>query len=433
MEWSRTVVRGLSLSKRLVSASCLLVICASMSLPHSNAWAESSQWSGSGCRKPNAPSKAELRCCSANMAGQLGTLKKYTAFGRDCSGELKIAATAGSCDVRSSKNGRNLITGGFYLECAPAPIQAQSPAAKESFIPVQSAKTGETALPLLCSSPPPAPSAQPKASPPLPPGAVEAIDASIVVSGKTKPGAKSVIISVRHLDSKTNVYEDYFVQPVNGSFSKRIHLYSGRGNYEITVMDSTAGASPGSEKVFTPLQKFQVTNRSDKDWRFLAPSDGIESDDPKIIALAQKLTQGITDPQQKSKAIYRWVTQNIAYDHVAFKTGAYAQKTYTASGTLKDGLAVCQGVAFLSAALHRAAGLRAKIIVGPAVLPGEKFDDNSPSQLHAWNEVEIDGKWQIQDPTWDLKEFALDGKWLYFNADRKEFSASHRQTIEERF
>jgi transglutaminase/protease-like cytokinesis protein 3 len=52
---------------------------------------------------------------------------------------------------------------------------------------------------------------------------------------------------------------------------------------------------------------------------------------------------------------------------------------------LNSKLAMCMGYSRLNAALHRAAGIEAKVVFGEG---------------HAWNEIKINGKWQTQDTTY---------------------------------
>ena len=55
---------------------------------------------------------------------------------------------------------------------------------------------------------------------------------------------------------------------------------------------------------------------------------------------------------------------------------------------------------------------------------------------HAWNEVNVDGRWVIIDTTWDSHNKLKSGKWekgsgishLFFDANLRFFSQNHKIT-----
>jgi transglutaminase-like putative cysteine protease len=119
---------------------------------------------------------------------------------------------------------------------------------------------------------------------------------------------------------------------------------------------------------------------------YLLPSQPIPSEDQQIVKLANELTAGLYSNLEKSKAIFTWVAQNITYDVETF----YSNKNFylehpDAIEVLNSKLAMCMGYSRLNAALHRAAGIEAKVVFGEG---------------HAWNEIKINGKWQTQDTTY---------------------------------
>lgn len=119
---------------------------------------------------------------------------------------------------------------------------------------------------------------------------------------------------------------------------------------------------------------------------YLLPSQPIQSEDQQIVKLVNELTAGHYSSLEKSKAIFIWVAQNITYDVETF----YSNKNYyldhpDAIEVLNSKLAMCMGYSRLNAALHRAAGIEAKVVFGEG---------------HAWNEIKINGKWQTQDTTY---------------------------------
>lgn len=131
--------------------------------------------------------------------------------------------------------------------------------------------------------------------------------------------------------------------------------------------------------------------------------------------------------EEKLKAIYQWVTKNISYDYEAYQE----QKTELkpASLIIQEKKGMCCEYSFVVAALARAAGLEARVVFGQA-----RTNKNSPSVYHAWNEVNLNGKWVSLDSTWDAG-YIKNGKFVtkpqlkYFNLDPKVFAQTHQIEI----
>lgn len=97
--------------------------------------------------------------------------------------------------------------------------------------------------------------------------------------------------------------------------------------------------------------------------------------------LDQIIEPGMTD-HEKVKAIHDWIVLHLSYDTTLQK--------YTAYDGLVTGSTVCQGYTLLAYRMLEHAGIENRIVEGTA---GE--------QLHAWNLVNLDGKWYHLDTTWD--------------------------------
>ncbi|MTV47717.1 hypothetical protein GJ688_01810 [Heliobacillus mobilis] len=164
------------------------------------------------------------------------------------------------------------------------------------------------------------------------------------------------------------------------------------------------------------------------------------SDTKEIDQLAASITNGLSTDLQKTKAIHDWVAKNITYDTENFFNGTINSREYTAHETLKKRTAVCAGYANLNAALHRAAGIPVKVVSGVALgygLKGKAWSEvDTTKPNHAWNEVYVNGKWIIEDPTWDAgyvtpdKKFVFSLRDTYFGPDPKEFAKDHLKLTE---
>ncbi|MFE8701033.1 transglutaminase domain-containing protein [Cytobacillus sp. FJAT-54145] len=127
---------------------------------------------------------------------------------------------------------------------------------------------------------------------------------------------------------------------------------------------------------------------------FLNPTYMAPSTDKAMVDLAKKITKDKKTPLDKSKAIFYWVTQNIAYD---WNKGQ--AKIYNATETLKNKKAQCTGYSNLVAALHRAVGIEASVVYG------QKME-------HVWNEIYIGDKTYFVDATWGAGYADKKGKFI---------------------
>ncbi len=125
-----------------------------------------------------------------------------------------------------------------------------------------------------------------------------------------------------------------------------------------------------------------------------APPDAEES----IPALARYLVGPAKNNKEKARAIYRWVTDRIAYDVTAYYAGEAPDEA--PEKVLKARKALCGGYASLYKALCREAGIKAVIVQGKAKGHEDREDDSSKTSLHGWNAIELDDEWYLVDATW---------------------------------
>src|SRR5262249_47757666 len=114
--------------------------------------------------------------------------------------------------------------------------------------------------------------------------------------------------------------------------------------------------------------------------------------------LAAYLMRPARTERDKARAIYRWVTDRIAYDVDGYMLGKRGDNT--AEGAFRTRKVVCEGYANLFERLCRHAGLEAvnllRVARGPGL--GDPLDVTRPN--HAWNAVRLDGRWHLLDATW---------------------------------
>lgn len=219
----------------------------------------------------------------------------------------------------------------------------------------------------------------------------------------------------------TNEEKDVIIPVENNQFSKDLYLSMGPGEYTIKVYENIEEYG-----YYTLNTKFNVTNLDTRD-PYLLPSERIESEDARIIELANEITEGYDTDIAKSRAIYGWVIKNIKYDDASYFNGE--DVSHSALEVLQLGTTDCDGYARLTAALHRAVGIEVKVVFGDTTGYDRPFDEIVD---HAWNEVFIDGEWITLDPTWgvgyiDSKtgEFVSSINFDYYDPTDDFFAETH--------
>ncbi|MBC8179779.1 hypothetical protein H8E88_01530 [candidate division KSB1 bacterium] len=155
-----------------------------------------------------------------------------------------------------------------------------------------------------------------------------------------------------------------------------------------------------------------------------------KSAEQSFESLALYLSQPARNDFEKTRAIYRWITENINYDTKGFFSGRYGD--LSAKGVLKSRTAVCEGYAGLFERLASAAGLEVVKISGFA--KGYGYVAGSPiigPSNHAWNAIKINGLWHLLDCTWGAGYVDSQGRFVrrfeehYFFTPPEEFIYNH--------
>lgn len=128
------------------------------------------------------------------------------------------------------------------------------------------------------------------------------------------------------------------------------------------------------------------------------------------------LFENISD-YAKIYRVYSYICTNVQYDTVHLKNDNYHYRSLC-YGALKFKRATCQGYAHAVYRLMREAGIGCRIIKGMAL------NENGEYEYHAWNIVNLEGKWYALDATWDSGreeyEFFLKGSGDFARHSRDE-------------
>ncbi|MBA4850965.1 transglutaminase domain-containing protein [Emticicia sp. BO119] len=127
---------------------------------------------------------------------------------------------------------------------------------------------------------------------------------------------------------------------------------------------------------------------------------------PQVKRLASQITGGISTDSLKVRAIYEWVTDNIAYDIDLFnemniKTVEQYAEAQKSEKVIQRKKAVCMGYTNLFQDLCIALNIKAYNVTGYSKSPDLHTNALifSPER-HSWNAVKINNKWYLCDPTW---------------------------------
>ncbi|WP_281234474.1 transglutaminase domain-containing protein [Flavobacterium gelatinilyticum] len=165
--------------------------------------------------------------------------------------------------------------------------------------------------------------------------------------------------------------------------------------------------------------------------------------------LAERIQKDFISEHDKARAIYSWIALNLNYDvktyldppkqkTYKFKTEAeWAKKKQllnakTIQKTFNSKKAVCEGFALLYEYLATLSGLKCQTIVGDSKTLLNDIGRKRLRSNHAWNTVQINGKWILLDVTWGngfynekrkvvIKEFTP----IYFDMNPDYFYAKH--------
>jgi hypothetical protein len=114
--------------------------------------------------------------------------------------------------------------------------------------------------------------------------------------------------------------------------------------------------------------------------------------DPDVIQMAKNATKGIHSKRKKIQLLMNFVNKYIIYSK-----DDYSQWHISVYNIINTRNGVCQDYAELFTTLARSIGIACKTVGGYALDP-----INGLLCGHAWNEVEINGKWYGVDPTWNM-------------------------------
>jgi transglutaminase/protease-like cytokinesis protein 3 len=167
--------------------------------------------------------------------------------------------------------------------------------------------------------------------------------------------------------------------------------------------------------------------------------------------LSQQLTAQCSTDLEKVRAIFRWITDNIAYrtnepinrkkksrikeDEVEEADDTTLLKPLderVSETVLANKVAVCDGYARLFKTLCKYAGLRAEVITGYGKTEPHKLHQRFRNN-HSWNAVMIDSVWQLLDVTWAAGYITWQGDRFIRQLDEQYFLSPPEVFVREHY
>jgi hypothetical protein len=147
-----------------------------------------------------------------------------------------------------------------------------------------------------------------------------------------------------------------------------------------------------------------------------------------IVRTIEMLEDAASDDWERVRAVYIWLTENIAYDTVSYFSGRSA--VTDPAGVFRTGKSVCQGYSELFAELAEGLGLETVVVSGYAKGYGYSEDQFLHRTNHAWNAVRLGGEWHLFDSTWgaghvDGRRFVKDFSDFWFDTHPELYLWTH--------
>ncbi len=146
------------------------------------------------------------------------------------------------------------------------------------------------------------------------------------------------------------------------------------------------------------------------------PLRGADATGKNYEAVAHAICDGINNDEEKARAIYNWVTNNIALDLDAIKNPNRDPEDLKTVFNKRKGTS--DGYATLYVAMCREVSIPAVVIEGYA--KDWTFDKGDKMYVprHAWCAVLIDGQWHLADPTMGAGGIEYYKGWLPTQMDK---------------
>ena len=175
----------------------------------------------------------------------------------------------------------------------------------------------------------------------------------------------------------------------------------------------------------------------------------------ELNKITYDLTKDLNTDVEKLRAIYYWITHNVANDFNLYTLNERKRSCYIKDSIklqnwnskfkkklfkklLRKKRTICTGYAYLLKEMSSIAGIESKMVNGIGRTSSVDIENISMPN-HTWNVVKLNNKWYLCDPTWSTGiSFPEEGRFEfkynngYFLTDPKLFYQNH-YPIESKF
>jgi transglutaminase/protease-like cytokinesis protein 3 len=137
--------------------------------------------------------------------------------------------------------------------------------------------------------------------------------------------------------------------------------------------------------------------------------------------IAAALTEDLKKEQEKFRAVFRWITDNIEYNKSA-------QNVIETDKVVRKNKAVCQGFSNLLKEMCNEVNIPCEVIAGYTKTEAKDINKTLKKTDHAWNCVQLYGIWYLVDVTWATSKYnVVTRKYM------KEFDEHYYLTPPQKF
>ncbi len=188
-------------------------------------------------------------------------------------------------------------------------------------------------------------------------------------------------------------------------------LMQGSGDYRIQIYEQLDG------KLYSSALDLSVSVTVEDEVKMYLYTNrySVFDENSRCVKKAAEICGGAEDDIEKIAAIFRYITENIAYD---YDLAASVQSGYLPEpdSLLSKKKGICFDYASLFAAMCRSQGIPTRLVIGYA----------DPDIYHAWNEVyTTETGWITPELLLDEKGYNLVDATFYAGADDKQYIADY--------
>jgi transglutaminase-like putative cysteine protease len=188
------------------------------------------------------------------------------------------------------------------------------------------------------------------------------------------------------MDIQNGEKHHQLLMPNNGEWQP-ILLTLGAGKYKLSVYE--AGLNDWPVRLLFEAFFEMESAPADTQLALLSSLHTNMDDNPETVALARSLCENATTDLEKVTLLWDWLMKHAAYDR-KLKNSIQFSEIPDGDTFLRGERGICSDYAAFLAVGLRAVGVPTKHIYGKNLRTGNQ---------HAWNEVYLDGRWQIIDAT----------------------------------